>query len=263
MSENNSETLSPESLKAKKLKIIKAVLLLFVILIGLVLFTPAKKLFTKTEEDPRMKDSTFASAVYFSEGLRDDPMCFQFARMLISMTNPSSGSVFYRETVYEKLTDRIPEACIAPSGSPPPAAVLQYIAATRPVAMDQSAPAEERGAQRQAVAEQKVAAAKTVVAIDPMVVNLQSDNGQWFLQASISLNMADAAGADLATARSAEIRNRILLTLSDKRPTELATAENKQRLADDLLAKLNQPLSGGVTLNVASLFFTSFVIQQQ
>jgi flagellar FliL protein len=78
----------------------------------------------------------------------------------------------------------------------------------------------------------------------------------------MSLNMTDAAGEDLAKARSAEIRSRILMLISDKKPSELMTSANKQRLADDLVAKLNEPFSGGVTLNVVSIFFTSFVLEQ-
>ena len=254
MSGNTSEVVPPHSLKAKKLKVIKIGLVVVVVCIGLAVFTPAKKIFAKAEEDPRMKDNVFGAAVYFAEGFRDDPFCFRLARMIIDWANPSSGSVFYRETVYEKLTAQVPEACFAPSGDPPSQAVLQYVASTRPGVVSQ----DER-----ATAPQKIVAPMPVVAIDPLVVNLQSDTGQWFLQVSITLKMTDAAGADLAAARSPEIRNRILMLLSDKRPDELATADSKQRLADDLVAKLNQPLSGGGSLNVAGLFFTSFVIQQQ
>ena len=59
-----------------------------------------------------------------------------------------------------------------------------------------------------------------------------------------------------------EVRNRVLLLLSSKTASQIATVEGKKKLASELLAEINQPFEEGAGGQaVESVLFTSFVIQ--
>ena len=59
-----------------------------------------------------------------------------------------------------------------------------------------------------------------------------------------------------------EVRNRILLLLSSKTASQIATVEGKKQLAAELLGEINQPfVEGSKGQSVESVLFTSFVIQ--
>ena len=88
-------------------------------------------------------------------------------------------------------------------------------------------------------AEPKVAKVKPPVfhTLDPFTVNLTEENGDHYLQVSIVYQVADNKIVDEVKTYLPVIRNRVLLLLSAKRPSELATAEGKQKL-DALKATL-------------------------
>ncbi|MBC7503258.1 MAG: flagellar basal body-associated protein FliL [Herminiimonas sp.] len=98
--------------------------------------------------------------------------------------------------------------------------------------------------------------------LDAFTVNLQPETGEQFLQIAFTLQVADQAQVDLLKLYMPQVRSRLLLLLSSKKPSEISTVDGKKILATDIIAALKQPFSaGGVPQSVSDVFFTSFVIQ--
>ncbi len=99
-------------------------------------------------------------------------------------------------------------------------------------------------------------------ALDSFVVNLQPEMGEQYLQVTMTLQLAAQEQADQIKTYMPMIRSRLLALLSSKRPSELTSSEGKSKLAEDIIATLNEPFaSGAPSLGVTSVFFTAFVIQ--
>lgn len=119
------------------------------------------------------------------------------------------------------------------------------------------------------------------VALETFTVNLNPEERDRYLQASISLKVSDSAVENAIKLYLPEVRSKVLLLLSGKRASELETVEGKQALANEILSTVNQTLtannaravSGSVKSTsgaparpanngpVTSVFFTSFIIQ--
>jgi flagellar FliL protein len=106
-------------------------------------------------------------------------------------------------------------------------------------------------------------AAPTFFALDPLTVNLQSDDGaQHYLRVGLSMKLTDPKAQEQLSTRMPEIRSRILLALSNKHPEELATPDGKRALADELKGLVEQPTQpGNQSAKVDDVLFTEFVVQ--
>ncbi|RKP44379.1 flagellar basal body-associated protein FliL [Trinickia fusca] len=99
-------------------------------------------------------------------------------------------------------------------------------------------------------------------ALEPMTVNLLSDDGQHYLRVGLSLKLADEKMQEHLTQHMPEIRSRILLALSNKHPEDLSTLDGKRKLADELEALIEQPTDAGTPpVRVEKVLFTEFVVQ--
>jgi flagellar FliL protein len=93
-------------------------------------------------------------------------------------------------------------------------------------------------------------------------VNLNQEAGEQYLQVAMTLLVPDQAQADLIKLYMPMVRNRLLTLLSSKKASELATIEGKQKLADDIKARLQQPfVTNSAPAVISHVLFTSFVIQ--
>jgi flagellar FliL protein len=98
--------------------------------------------------------------------------------------------------------------------------------------------------------------------LDPMTVNLLSDDGQHYLRIGLSVKLADEKTQEQLAQHMPEIRSRILLALSNKHPEELTTLDGKHALARELQALIEQPTDAGVApVHVEGVLFTEFVVQ--
>jgi flagellar FliL protein len=99
--------------------------------------------------------------------------------------------------------------------------------------------------------------------IDPFTVNLQPDGiGEQYLQVAFSVQVADQKEADTIKVYLPQVRSRLLLLLSGKKASEILSTEGKKKLAEEIIAQINQPfVPGSPSQNVTNVFFTSFVIQ--
>ena len=98
--------------------------------------------------------------------------------------------------------------------------------------------------------------------LEPFTVNLAEENGDHYLQVSIVYQVADDKAVDQVKVYLPVIRNRILLLLSAKRPSELSTPEGKQKLVDDLVAAARASIPGTTPdRGITGAFLGAFVIQ--
>jgi flagellar protein FliL len=100
-------------------------------------------------------------------------------------------------------------------------------------------------------------------ALDPMTVNLQSDDGEThYLRIGLTLKLDALKTQDELRDHMPEIRSRLLLALSNKHPEDLATLEGKRALATELAALISQPTDArGTPVHVEDVLFTEFVVQ--
>lgn len=113
-------------------------------------------------------------------------------------------------------------------------------------------------------AEPAVEAAKPPVylAMEPFTVNLQPEIGEQYLQVAFTLQVADQSQVDQVKLYMPLVRSRLLLLLSSKKPSELASAEGKQKLQEQIIEQVREPFTPqGAPLGISGVFFTAFVIQ--
>lgn len=112
--------------------------------------------------------------------------------------------------------------------------------------------------------EAKVEKAKPPVfhTLEPFTVNLAEENGDHYLQMSVVYQMSDEKAVEQLKTYLPVLRNRILLLLSAKRPSELATPEGKQKLVAELVTAARDSIPGGEgDKGIGGAFLGAFVIQ--
>jgi len=83
------------------------------------------------------------------------------------------------------------------------------------------------------------------ITLEPFTVNLQRETGDQFLQVGITLKIVEPGQKGKLSLEEKiklimpEIRSHLLLLLSSKYPSELAPAEGKKKLAQEIIAGIN------------------------
>jgi len=92
--------------------------------------------------------------------------------------------------------------------------------------------------------EVKTASSKpaTFLPLDQFTVNLQPEDGQQFLQVAMTLKVVDQAVGDAIKAAMPEVRSRVLLLLSSKKPSQLSSLEGKNKLAEEVIHEVEQTM---------------------
>jgi flagellar FliL protein len=112
--------------------------------------------------------------------------------------------------------------------------------------------------------EAKPAAVKPPVfhTLEPFTVNLAEENGDHYLQVAVVFELTDDKAVDKVKTYLPVIRNRILLLLSAKRPSELAGAEGKQKLVTELVSAARESIPGDTpNRGITGAYLGAFVIQ--
>lgn len=117
------------------------------------------------------------------------------------------------------------------------------------------------------------------VKLDAFTVKLMADQQEAYLQAVPELRVLDAHTGDKIKLYTPEIRHRVLLILSGKRPAEISTPDGVQQLANELRVAVNRIIEPppprkkgqpkeeafdrppGPDDPVQAVLFTSFIIQ--
>jgi flagellar protein FliL len=99
-------------------------------------------------------------------------------------------------------------------------------------------------------------------ALEPMTVNLLSDDGQHYLRVGLTLKLGNEKVQEELQQHMPEIRSRILLALSNKHPEDLSTLDGKHALAQELKTLIEKPTdTGEPPVLVEAVLFTDFVVQ--
>lgn len=104
--------------------------------------------------------------------------------------------------------------------------------------------------------------ALTFVPFETFTINLMPDPDEKFLQLDLTVEVKGAELAEKVKTQMPALRNRVLLLLTSKKASDIATPEGKSQLSAELLTELKKPLTkGGKKLKITQVLFTSFVIQ--
>lgn len=82
----------------------------------------------------------------------------------------------------------------------------------------------------------------TFVPLEPFTVNLAQEGGDHFLQANLVLKVADPKSGEELRVYMPEIRHRVNLILSGRKPSELASIQGREELADEIMEETNDVL---------------------
>lgn len=104
--------------------------------------------------------------------------------------------------------------------------------------------AEEGGASETADAAPKIDPKKppAFVPLDTFTVNLADRDAERFAQVGITLEVTDAATADMVKNFMPAVRNNILLAIADRTSEELLQRDGKQQLAERVLQETSRAL---------------------
>jgi flagellar protein FliL len=101
------------------------------------------------------------------------------------------------------------------------------------------------------------------VNLEPFTVNLQKAEGDdHYLQTEIVLQVTDEHAIEPIKARMPMIRSDILMLLSGKSAAEIASADGKKKLAQQIIGEARKHVAqAGSGKGIENLYFSSFVIQ--
>ena len=98
--------------------------------------------------------------------------------------------------------------------------------------------------------------------LDVFTVNLQPEDGNHYLQVGLTIKILQTKVGDTIKKQMPEIRNRILLLLSSKKPSEISTPDGKKQLSAEITHEIRASLdSTTMQEEILGVLFTSFVIQ--
>lgn len=134
------------------------------------------------------------------------------------------------------------------------------------------APEEEHTEKEAAVAAVDLTKPPTFLALEPFVVNLAAAEGERYLQVVMALRVADAKTGESLKGFMPEIRHQINLILSGKLPSEIATPEGREDLAEQIVERVNRTLgapapskgegtAAAPTGPIQAVLFNSFIVQ--
>lgn len=110
-------------------------------------------------------------------------------------------------------------------------------------------------------ADRKPAKPPVFVSLDPFTVNLQEENGEHYLQLQVVYHVADEKVTEQLKVYLPILRNRLLILLAAKRPSELNAPEGKAKLVSELLAAARESVPGLPPEQIQQALLGAFVIQ--
>ena len=97
-----------------------------------------------------------------------------------------------------------------------------------------------------------------MVNIAEFIVNIISDENNHYVKAALTIELSSEPAKEELTMRMPQVRDAILLLVSNKTFEELQDLQGKKQLKAELLSKINAILQTG---QAKSIYFTDFVVQ--
>lgn len=98
-----------------------------------------------------------------------------------------------------------------------------------------------------------------LVGLQEMIVTLRSDSRKpRYLRININLEVQNQVAAEIVTQRLPQLRDTVIMVLSDKAPEDLAHPEGKKGLRDEIFRRIDDQMPPGILMNV---YFSDLVVQ--
>lgn len=98
-----------------------------------------------------------------------------------------------------------------------------------------------------------------LVGLEEIIVTLRSETKKpRYLRININLEVKDQAAAAIITQRLPQLRDIVIMALSDKTPDDLESPEGKKGLRDEIFRRIDERMPAGVLMNV---YFSDLVVQ--
>ncbi|MBQ4133325.1 MAG: flagellar basal body-associated FliL family protein [Desulfovibrionaceae bacterium] len=127
-----------------------------------------------------------------------------------------------------------------------------------PMVLDSDSSAEPQAVEQAQSAEEAASLENVVVPLPTFMVNLSDPLGRRYIKLTVEVEVNSEQAAEELLNSTAKVRDAINLLLSSKSYADLAPAENKIMLKNEIVERLNQILGGP---KVARVYFAEIVIQ--
>ena len=97
-----------------------------------------------------------------------------------------------------------------------------------------------------------------MIDIREFIVNIISEDNSHYVKAALTIELSSEPSKEELTLRMPQVRDAILLLVSNKTFDELQDLQGKKQLKAELLSKINAILQTG---QAKSIYFTDFVVQ--
>jgi flagellar protein FliL len=98
-----------------------------------------------------------------------------------------------------------------------------------------------------------------LVNLEDIVVSLASTSSKpRYLRININVEVPNALIAEVVSSRLPQLRDLVIMTLSDKTPEQLSTPEGKKGLRDEIFRRIDEKMPEGTLMNI---YFSDLVVQ--
>lgn len=98
-----------------------------------------------------------------------------------------------------------------------------------------------------------------LVGLEEIIVTLRSDERKpRYLRININLEVQNQVAAEIVTQRLPQLRDIVIMALSDKSAEDLAHPEGKKGLRDEIFRRIDDRMPPGILMNV---YFSDLVVQ--
>lgn len=94
--------------------------------------------------------------------------------------------------------------------------------------------------------------------LDTFIVNLADPSRTRYLKVTVQLELDNDSAIEEVKSKTPQVRDALIILFSSKGIDEIATAEGKYQLRDEIIARVNQFMTRG---KVESAYFTDLVVQ--
>ncbi len=137
------------------------------------------------------------------------------------------------------------------------AGVLVYLKVFLPKELSALKGGNVQGKVEKAAAKGK-AGKEVVVHLEPFLVNLADEGGRRYLKVTMDLLIGSEKGKKEVEDKLPEIRDRIILVLSNKSTADVLDNLGKEKLKEEIRRSLNEILT---TTKVSKVLFSDFIVQ--
>lgn len=115
------------------------------------------------------------------------------------------------------------------------------------------------GAAAQEAEVQEMPEMGVLVNLEDIVVTLASDPAKpRYLKININVEVPNQVVAEVVSSRLPQLRDLVIMTLSDKTPEQISTPEGKKGLRDEIFRRMDEKMPEGTLMNI---YFSDLVVQ--